>query len=203
MRGALVGFVRAFPRETQVRLYVDMATAVEQEALPQPNQPLPYAVRRIPLDQRRNLSVWPGAARLAFTTYCALEQWDWDYPRIQQINAMITPAPNPAINRTSLTDRSAARRLQFITAHAKDGRLPTDIDWRALADPCATTVVYMGVRTMPALVRQILDHGLAADTPCVLVENATTVAERRIAGTLFSCARDASRSGAPRSTSPR
>lgn len=84
----------------------------------------------------------------------------------------------------SLTDRSAARRLQFITAHAKDGRLPTDIDWRALADPCATTVVYMGVRTMPALVHQILDHGLAPDTPCVLVENATTAVERRIAGAL-------------------
>ena len=85
---------------------------------------------------------------------------------------------------TSLTERSAARRLQFITAHAKDGHLPQDIDWRALADPGATTVVYMGVRTMPALVEKLTDHGLASGTPGVLVERATCVDERRIAGAL-------------------
>ncbi len=85
---------------------------------------------------------------------------------------------------TSLTERSAARRLQFVTAHAKDGRLPEDIDWRALADPGASTVVYMGVRTMPALVGKLLAHGLAGETPCVLVERATCADERRVWGTV-------------------
>ena len=80
----------------------------------------------------------------------------------------------------SLTERSAARRLQFVTAHAKDGRLPQDIDWRALADPGASTVVYMGVRTMPALVDKLLTHGLPPETPCVLVERATCPDERRL-----------------------
>lgn len=84
----------------------------------------------------------------------------------------------------SLTERSAARRLQFVTAHAKDGRLPQDIDWRALADPGASTVVYMGVRTMPALVDALLAHGLSPGTPCVLVERATCVDERRLWGTV-------------------
>ena len=85
---------------------------------------------------------------------------------------------------TSLTERSAARRLQFVTAHAKDGRLPQDIDWRALADPGASTVVYMGVRTMPALVTKLREHGLPGDTPCVLVERATCPDERRLWGTV-------------------
>ena len=31
-----------------------------------------------------------------------------------------------------LTDRKHARRLQYVTGHAKDGALPEDIDWRAL-----------------------------------------------------------------------
>ena len=86
--------------------------------------------------------------------------------------------------KTSLTERSVARRLQFVTAHAKDGRLPQDIDWRALADRNAASVVYMGVRTMPALVEQLLAHGLAPETPALLVERATQADERRIAGTI-------------------
>ena len=86
--------------------------------------------------------------------------------------------------RTSLTERSVARRLQLITAHAKDGRLPEDIDWRALCDPHAATIVYMGVRTMPALVERLLAHGIAADTPAILVERATQADERRVAGTI-------------------
>ena len=86
--------------------------------------------------------------------------------------------------QTSLTERSVARRLQFITAHAKDGRLPEDIDWRSLADRHAASVVYMGVRTMPALVEKLLAHGLAPATPAVLVERASHVDERRIAGTI-------------------
>ncbi len=84
----------------------------------------------------------------------------------------------------SLTERSAARRLQFVTAHAKDGCLPQDIDWNALADAGASTIVYMGVRTMPALVDRLLAHGLSGETPCVLVESATCPHERRVWGTV-------------------
>ena len=51
----------------------------------------------------------------------------------------------------SLTLRDTARRVQFVTAHARGGKLPDDFDWRALADPAATTAVYMGVATLAAL----------------------------------------------------
>jgi uroporphyrin-III C-methyltransferase/precorrin-2 dehydrogenase/sirohydrochlorin ferrochelatase len=86
--------------------------------------------------------------------------------------------------RISLTERTVARRLQFITAHAKDGHLPEDIDWRALCDPHASTVVYMGVRTMEALVAKLTANGLAPETPALLVERATHADERRISGTI-------------------
>ena len=89
-----------------------------------------------------------------------------------------------AAMQVSLTERTVARRLQFITAHAKDGRLPEDIDWRALCDPNATTIVYMGVRTMDALVERLLAFGLASDTAAMLVESATHADERRIAGSI-------------------
>jgi uroporphyrin-III C-methyltransferase/precorrin-2 dehydrogenase/sirohydrochlorin ferrochelatase len=84
----------------------------------------------------------------------------------------------------SLTERNLARRLQFITAHAKDGRLPEDIDWPALCDRGAATVVYMGVKTMDALVAKLLGHGMDAAMPAVLVERATQRDERRIVATI-------------------
>jgi uroporphyrin-III C-methyltransferase/precorrin-2 dehydrogenase/sirohydrochlorin ferrochelatase len=37
----------------------------------------------------------------------------------------------------SLTERDEARRVQFVTGHAADGKLPADIDWKAVADPKA------------------------------------------------------------------
>lgn len=86
--------------------------------------------------------------------------------------------------RTSLTERDLARRVQFVTAHSRDGRLPDDLDWGALADAGATTAVYMGVRTMPALVQKVLDAGLSPQTPAILVERATCADQRNIVATL-------------------
>jgi uroporphyrin-III C-methyltransferase/precorrin-2 dehydrogenase/sirohydrochlorin ferrochelatase len=82
----------------------------------------------------------------------------------------------------SLTERETARRVQFITAHARNGRLPDDLAWAALTDPRATTVVYMGVKTLPLLVERLLAEGLDPQTPAIVVERATWPDERRIAG---------------------
>src|SRR5260221_14013853 len=48
----------------------------------------------------------------------------------------------------SLTQRKDARRVQYVTGHSVDGKLPGDFDWKSLADPAATTVVYMPVGTL-------------------------------------------------------
>jgi uroporphyrin-III C-methyltransferase/precorrin-2 dehydrogenase/sirohydrochlorin ferrochelatase len=82
----------------------------------------------------------------------------------------------------SLTAREKARRLQFITAHAHDGKLPGDIDWRALCDPRASTVVYMGVKTLELLAGRLLANGIDPSTPALLVERATSPDERHIFG---------------------
>jgi uroporphyrin-III C-methyltransferase/precorrin-2 dehydrogenase/sirohydrochlorin ferrochelatase len=84
----------------------------------------------------------------------------------------------------SLTSRETARRVQFITAHTKDGAFPDDFDWSALADPRATTAVYMGNRTLPALSRRLIEQGVDPDTPAFLIERASTPDERTICGTI-------------------
>jgi len=84
----------------------------------------------------------------------------------------------------SLTSREVARRVQFITAHTKDGEFPEDFDWGALVDKRATTAVYMGNRTLPELSRRLLLEGMAHDTPAFLIERASTPRERIIKGTI-------------------
>lgn len=92
----------------------------------------------------------------------------------------ITAASGAAASlEVSLTHRDHARRLQYITAHAKNGKLPDDLDWKALADPAATTAVYMGKLVVGEVASRLLEAGLAADTPAIIVEYATHAHERR------------------------
>jgi len=70
-----------------------------------------------------------------------------------------------------LTRREQARRLQFVTGHGVSGHLPDDLNMAALADPEATTVVFMAKRTFPVLVGRLLASGMAPDTPAILAEN--------------------------------
>lgn len=84
----------------------------------------------------------------------------------------------------SLTQRSFARRLQFITGHAVNGRLPEDIDWRSLADPMATSVIYMAGGTLAELSAKAMSAGLDPSTPAVAVARATRPGETVIRGTI-------------------
>jgi uroporphyrin-III C-methyltransferase / precorrin-2 dehydrogenase / sirohydrochlorin ferrochelatase len=84
----------------------------------------------------------------------------------------------------SLTRRGKARRVQYLTGHGRDGKLPADIDWASLADPAVTTVVYMPTKTLPELVANAVETGLDPATPAVAVERATRADERVIAATI-------------------
>ena len=88
----------------------------------------------------------------------------------------------------SLTHRAMARRVQFLTGHDNKGQLPPDIDWRAIADDAATTVVYMPARTIQSLSDAALQHGLPPETPAIAVYNATRVDEDVIEATIATLA---------------
>ena len=78
----------------------------------------------------------------------------------------------------SLTHRNHAHSVRFVTGHSRDGELPDGLDWRGLADPETTLVVYMGGRTAPRIASRLIAEGLSEDTPIALVENATRIDER-------------------------
>lgn len=86
--------------------------------------------------------------------------------------------------QVSLTHRDFAKRLQLVTGHARDGKLPANLDWQALADPAATTAVYMAMRTFAELRDKLIAHGLSAETPAFAMINVSRSGERVIASTV-------------------
>ena len=84
----------------------------------------------------------------------------------------------------SLTDRRYAHRLQYVTGHSKAGLLPTDIDWKGIADPAATTIVYMPKRTLAELSATATAQGLDPATPAAAVVGVTRPDEAVVAGTI-------------------
>lgn len=83
-----------------------------------------------------------------------------------------------------LTRRLTSRRIQFVTGADTSGRLPPDLNWPALTDPAATTVVYMGRRTFAALAAELIARGLPPETPALLAEAVSTADQRLWHGTL-------------------
>ena len=84
----------------------------------------------------------------------------------------------------SLTERNLSRRVQFVTAHGADGKLPTDIDWNTIADAQATTIVYMPRRNIGGFVDKALSAGLDPATPTALVASASLPDEQRLFGSV-------------------
>ena len=72
----------------------------------------------------------------------------------------------------------------MVTGHDVDGKLPEDLDIAALADPGATTCVFMGKATFAALAEKLIAHGLSAETPTVVIESLGSPATSVMAGTL-------------------
>jgi uroporphyrin-III C-methyltransferase len=77
-----------------------------------------------------------------------------------------------------LTRRLLSRRVQFVTGHDVTGALPEELNFVALADPSATTAVFMGKRTFPELARRLIAAGLPANTPAMLAESVSQPDQR-------------------------
>ena len=97
----------------------------------------------------------------------------------------ITAAQGAAARiKVPLTRRNGARRFQVITGHATRNELPKDFDWAGLADPGATTAVYMPKATIGTLCAELTARGLSPSHPAAAVFNATRSSEVVVAATL-------------------
>ncbi len=81
-----------------------------------------------------------------------------------------------------LTHREHAQSVMFVAGHLRDGTM--NFNWRALAQPQQTLVVYMGLLGLEVLCRELVAHGLPASLPAALVQQGTTPQQRVLEGTL-------------------
>jgi siroheme synthase len=84
-----------------------------------------------------------------------------------------------AAARMPLTHRGVASGVRYVTGHRKADE-PLDLDWRSLADPDTTLVIYMGLANIREIVNNLIVHGLPAITPVLVVCQGTTTREQRI-----------------------
>lgn len=83
----------------------------------------------------------------------------------------------------SLTRRGRNKSFRVLTGHDVEGF--AEHDWKALAKPGATAVVYMGVKASAFLRGRLLMHGAPVDLPVTAVENASRPDQRIIPAKLL------------------
>lgn len=88
-----------------------------------------------------------------------------------------------------LTHRGLATGVRYVTGHRQaDGVL--DLDWKSLASPETTLVVYMGVASIGQIALRLMAEGLSDFTPVMAIADATTPRERRLFSNLGRIAPD-------------
>lgn len=84
----------------------------------------------------------------------------------------------------SLTHRNHAQSVRYVTGHSKNGSLPKDLNWQAIADPTTSTVFYMGGRTAGKIKKRLLEEGLCANTPIVISSSVSRPEQKVWSGSL-------------------
>ncbi|MES0826487.1 uroporphyrinogen-III C-methyltransferase [Ruegeria sp. SCP11] len=88
-----------------------------------------------------------------------------------------------------LTHRGLATSVQYVTGHRQADKV-LDLDWKRLADPETTLVVYMGVANIGQIAMGLMTENLPGSTPVLAVGKATTPDERRLVSRLDQLATD-------------
>jgi uroporphyrinogen III methyltransferase/synthase len=104
----------------------------------------------------------------------------------------------PAYAGIPVTHRDAASAVAFVTGHEDPEKLAADgsaLDWAALARFPGTLVVYMGVRRLEAITRELMAGGRPATEPAAIIQRGTLPDQRVVTATLETIAGAAAAAG--------
>jgi len=84
-----------------------------------------------------------------------------------------------------LTHRKVARSCTFITGNVQNnGAL--DLPWHTLNDDQQTIIFYMGIKSLPIIIEQLISAGRNKNTPAALIHKGTYAEQQVVKGTLCS-----------------
>ncbi|WP_421848963.1 uroporphyrinogen-III C-methyltransferase [Oricola sp.] len=88
-----------------------------------------------------------------------------------------------------LTHRGLATGVRYVTGHRRADE-PLDLDWKSLADPDTTLVVYMGAANIGEIASNLIAAGMPRHLPVLAVSEATTPNEQQMRSWLDSIGMD-------------
>ena len=115
--------------------------------------------------------------------------------RFEVVPGVTAAIAAPAYAGIPVTHRDLNSSFTFLTGHEKEEeyrddqartRQPgagSDVDWASIAKlPCIA--FYMGVKSLPRICRNLVDHGMNPDMPAATIQWGTTSKQRTIVGTV-------------------
>ena len=72
-----------------------------------------------------------------------------------------------------LTHREAGSSITFVTGHEDINKDKKSVNWRSLAKSSDGLVIYMGIRNIEFIVRELMLGGLDKNTKCAVIQEAT------------------------------
>lgn len=89
----------------------------------------------------------------------------------------------PAYAGIPVTHRDDASAVAFVTGHEDPAKPESALDWEALARFPGTLVLYMGVKNLPEISRQLVAAGRDPDEPAAAIERGTHPGQRVVSAT--------------------
>ena len=72
-----------------------------------------------------------------------------------------------------LTHREAGSSITFVTGHEDINKDKKSVNWRTLAKSSDGLVIYMGIRNIEFIVKELISGGLYEHTKCAVIQEAT------------------------------
>lgn len=101
----------------------------------------------------------------------------------------------PAYAGIPITDRRCASTATFVTANEDPEKEVSSVDWKKIAALPGTLVLFMGLRSLGAVTKKLIQYGKSSKTLVTVIEEGTLPSQRVIEGDLSSIARKVKKSG--------
>jgi uroporphyrin-III C-methyltransferase len=90
----------------------------------------------------------------------------------------------PAYAGIPVTHRRAGSSVTFVTGHEEIDKRRPGVDWQGLARSSDGLVIYMGLHNLRHICAELMDGGLAADTPAAVIQQGTVRGQRQLVSVL-------------------
>ncbi len=104
--------------------------------------------------------------------------------RFEEVPGITSAIAGPAYAGIPLTHRDYASSVSFITGHENPDKPDSSHNWEALAKGTSTLVFFMGMKNLPHISEQLIQHGMDPETPAALVHWGTTSRHRSMTSTI-------------------